>query len=56
MNLENSNVNLIREFKALVSPTFRCGSNFLKAECWLKEIQKIVDVMGVQEERRGEYH
>ena len=51
-NLKNSNVNMIREFKALVPPTFWGGSNFLEAECWLKESKKILDDIRVQEERK----
>ena len=51
-NSENQNVSLIRDFKALVPPIFRGGTNFLEAEHWLKEIKKILDVMVVSEERR----
>ena len=51
-NSENQNVSLIRDFKALVPPIFRGGPNFLEAEHWLKEINKILDVMEVSEERR----
>ena len=46
------NVNLIREFKALVPSIFQGGPNFLEAKNWLKEVKKILDVMVVPEIRR----
>ena len=49
---ENQNVKLIQDFKPLFPLIFRGGPNFLEAENWLKEIKKILDVMGVHEEGR----
>ena len=45
-------MNLIQDFKANFPPIFQGGPNFLEAENWLKEIKKILDVMGVHEEGR----
>ena len=49
---ENHNVNLIQDCKAPFHLIFRGGPNFLEAKNWLKEIKKILNVMGVQEEER----
>ncbi|KAJ9671052.1 hypothetical protein PVL29_027173 [Vitis rotundifolia] len=46
------NVSLIREFKALTPPIFRGGPNFLEAENWMKERNKILDVMAMPEEMK----
>ena len=45
-------VRLIKDLKALVTPVFWGGINFLEAENWLKEVKKILDVLEVPEERR----
>ena len=45
-------VQLIKDFKALVPLVFRGGINFLEAEHWLKEVKKILDVLEVPEGRR----
>ena len=49
---EKMDVWLIKDFKSLIPPVFQGGVNFLKAEHWLKEVKKILDVLEVPEEWR----